>query len=111
MATEASPSALVESLEALPWEAAAWTAGHWVDAWGTALHWSRRRGDAVPPGAEEALVGWLVAHADPATGLWGSPREADGMLQPVNGFYRTTRGTFAQSGLPVPYPERVVDTV
>src|SRR5690606_33477230 len=89
----------------------AWTAGHWVDALGTALHVTRRRGDVVPVGVEEALVGWLVAHADPATGVWGAARETDGMLQPVNGFYRASRGTFAQFGVPMPYPERVVDTV
>ncbi|HEX8509717.1 MAG TPA: acyltransferase, partial [Propionibacteriaceae bacterium] len=29
----------------------------------------------------------------------------------VNGFYRASRGTFAQFGLPLPYPERVIDTV
>jgi len=30
---------------------------------------------------------------------------------PVNGFYRLTRGTYAQWGVPLPYPERAVDTV
>jgi hypothetical protein len=29
----------------------------------------------------------------------------------VNGYYRLTRGSFAQFGLPVPHPERVIDTV
>jgi hypothetical protein len=29
----------------------------------------------------------------------------------VNGYYRLTRGSFAQFGLPVPHAERVVDTV
>ena len=29
----------------------------------------------------------------------------------VNGFYRLTRGTYAQFGVPVPNPERAVDTV
>ena len=111
MATETTPAAVVAFCERLPWSEEAWTAGHWVDALGTALHVTRRRGDVVPVGVEEALVGWLVAHADPGTGVWGAPREADGMLQPVNGFYRASRGTFAQFGLPVPYPERVVDTV
>ncbi|MGC0336192.1 hypothetical protein RKD20_001226 [Streptomyces sp. SLBN-8D4] len=32
-------------------------------------------------------------------------------LRPLPGFYRLTRGSFAQFGLPVPYPERVVDAV
>ncbi len=111
MATETTPAAVVALCEHLPWATEAWTAGHWVDALGTAVHMTRRRGDVVPAGVEEALVGWLVAHADPATGVWGAARETDGMLQPVNGFYRASRGTFAQFGVPMPYPERVVDTV
>jgi acetyltransferase-like isoleucine patch superfamily enzyme len=111
LATDTTPAEVVAFCERLPWAAEAWTAGHWVDALGTALHLSRRRGDELPTGVEEALIGWLVAHADPETGLWGAPRVADGMLQPVNGFYRASRGTFAQLGLPVPSPQRVVDTV
>jgi len=111
LATETTPAEVVAFCEALPWASEAWTAGHWVDALGTALHASRHRGDELPAGVEEALIGWLVARADPETGLWGAPRDVDGMLQPVNGFYRASRGTFAQFGLPVPYPERVVDTV
>ena len=35
-------------------------------------------------------------------GLWGSCTAEEGLLQPVNGFYRLTRGTYAQFGLPVP---------
>ena len=29
----------------------------------------------------------------------------------MNGFYRASRGTFAQFGVPLPYPERVIDTM
>jgi hypothetical protein len=44
--------------------------------------------------------------------MWGTaPSPAEGRLQLVNGYYRLTRGSFAQFGLPVPYTERVVDTV
>lgn len=111
MATATTPEEVVAFLERLPWQTEAWSAGHWVDALGTAIELSERRGDRIPAGVREALVGWLVAHADPDTGVWGAPRAADGMLQPVNGFYRATRGTFAQWGLPVPYPDEVVDTV
>jgi hypothetical protein len=77
----------------------------------TAMHWNSRLGEAGPPGATEALFGWLLTRADPATGMWGSARPQDGLLQVVNGFYRASRGTFAQFGLPLPYPRRVVDTV
>jgi hypothetical protein len=48
---------------------------------------------------------------DRATGLWGSTTEAEGLLQPVNGFYRLTRGSYAQFGLPVPNAERAIDSV
>ncbi|MBT0772024.1 hypothetical protein KIH74_23985 [Kineosporia sp. J2-2] len=102
---------LLRSVAALPWADRAWHAGAWVDAVGTACHWNRR----AAPGSEspvlEALSGWLLTHADPDTGLWGRRTPAEGLLQPVNGFYRASRGTFAQFGLPLPYPERVIDTV
>ncbi|WP_114560467.1 acyltransferase, partial [Desertihabitans aurantiacus] len=108
---EASAEDVVAGLEALPWQDQAWRSGHWVDVLGTALHWNSRDGAPARPGAAEALFGWLLATADPRTGMWGSPRPADGLLQIVNGYYRASRGTFAQFGLPVPHAERVVDTV
>ncbi|MFC7876934.1 acyltransferase [Isoptericola sp. NPDC057391] len=108
---EATPRDVIDGLERQDWHAGAWSAGHWVDILGTAMHWNRRAGVAGSPGAQEALLGWLLTHADPRTGMWGTPGGADGLLQVVNGYYRASRGTFAQLGLPVPYPERVVDTV
>ncbi|MFF5979997.1 acyltransferase [Streptomyces olindensis] len=103
---------LVRHLAALPWRESAWHAGAWVDSWATAAHWNLRLGaEAAAPGALEALFGWLHTHADPWTGMWGSPTAEAGRLQTVNGYYRLTRGSFAQFGLPVPYAERVVDTV
>ncbi len=108
---DADAAEIVAHLEGLPWKEGAWTAGDWVDILGTAIKWNRGLGVPGRPGAAEALFGWLLGHADPRTGMWGSPRAADGLLQVVNGFYRIARGTFAQSGLPLPYPERVIDTV
>ena len=32
-------------------------------------------------------------------------------MQLVNGFYRASRGSYAQFGVPLAYPERVIDTV
>nr|WP_272212314.1 hypothetical protein [Marinicella sp. W31]MDC2878227.1 hypothetical protein [Marinicella sp. W31] len=32
-------------------------------------------------------------------------------MPPVNGFYRLTRGTYAQFGLPVPHPEAAINSV
>lgn len=105
-------SALRDRLDELSWQTDAWNAGHHVDSFGTALHWRRSADPAsVPAGYAETLFGWLVTHVDPVTGVWGSSSDETGMLLPVNGFYRATRGTFAQFGVPVPYPERVIDTV
>jgi len=103
-------AATTRRLDALPWSTDPWNAGHHVDALGTAVLWNARRGE-LPDGTAEALIGWLVAHADPATGMWGTPAASDDLLLLVNGFYRASRGTFAQFGLPLPHPERVVDTV
>ena len=104
-----SPAALVGLLDALPWQHGAWGAGALVDALGTALTWAAHGGHPSAAGLAEALVGWLVAHRDPATGLWGGTD--DGLLQAVNGTYRLVRGTFAQWGLPVGGETPLVDTV
>ncbi|CAM5334499.1 acyltransferase [Streptomyces canus] len=104
---------LIARLEALPWRTGAWGAGAWVDSLATAAHGNLRHTDGGDPGhgTPETLFGWLLSRADPWTGMWGSPSAEEGRLQVVNGYYRLTRGSFAQSGLPVPYPERVVDAV
>ncbi|QLD12388.1 acyltransferase [Microbacterium oleivorans] len=109
--TDATPASLIARLEELPWESDPWNAGHHVDALGTALLWARRRGDALAPGAAEALFGWLITRADAASGMWGRATPDRGLLLLVNGFYRASRGTFAQHGLPLPHPEAVIDTV
>lgn len=108
---EMSAAELVEGLQSQPWEGRAWGSGAWVDMLGTALRWNAPRGVRGPAGAVESLFGWLTTKADPRTGMWGTAEGNGGLLQVVNGFYRASRGTFAQFGLPLPYPERVVDTV
>lgn len=109
--TAATPERVVEFCESLPWGSDAWNAGHHIDGFGTALLWTRRAGHPIPVGVEEALFGWLTLNADPHTGMWGAATADGGLLPVVNGFYRASRGTFAQFGLPLPYPERVIDTV
>ena len=109
-AREMTARQLLVRLEGLPWRDGAWEAGAWIDAWATAAHWNLRHG-GQDGGAVEALFGWLLSRADPWTGMWGDPSPGDGRLQVVNGYYRLTRGSFAQFGLPVPHPERVVDAV
>ncbi len=106
---ELTPQALTACLDTLDWREGAWGAGDWIDAYGTGTYLNLRYfGDA---GALDTLMGWLTRRADPRTGTWGRPTTREGLLQPVNGFYRLTRGTYAQFGLPLPYPERTVDTV
>ncbi|MNI62702.1 hypothetical protein D3C73_1180330 [compost metagenome] len=98
---DTDPAALTASLDALPWRKEAWGSGAWVDAWGTAAYWNLARAQPNSPGSLDALFGWLLTHVNPAAGIWGKPTD-DNRLKMVNGYYRLTRGTFAQFGLPVP---------
>ncbi|WP_341995657.1 acyltransferase [Microbacterium sp. LWH7-1.2] len=109
--TAATPDRVVEFCESLPWATDAWGAGHHIDGFGTAILWTKRAGHPIPAGVEEALFGWLLLNSDPQTGMWGSATPDRGLLPVVNGFYRASRGTFAQFGVPLPHPERVIDTV
>ncbi|WP_432503323.1 acyltransferase [Kineococcus arenarius] len=102
---------LVTALDALPWRGDPWRAGAWVDAVGTAFRWNLARGLEGNRGTLQALFGWLTLRTDPQSGMWGAPPPGDGARQLVNGFYRASRGTYAQFGLPLPHPVRVVDTV
>jgi acetyltransferase-like isoleucine patch superfamily enzyme len=105
-----APKDLVATLDGLDWARNAWTAGSWVDAFGTGLY-RNLAGFGVGGENLETLYGWLLTRCRQAHGMWGEPDGDAGWLQVVNGFYRLTRGTFAQFGLPLPYPERAVDTV
>lgn len=104
-----SANELCDWLDGLTWRDRAWSAGSAVDAIGTALYFNARYFSTGR--TRETLFGWLTLHQDRGTGLWGSPTAAEGLLQPVNGFYRLTRGTYAQFGLPVPQAERAIDSV
>lgn len=81
---------LILLLEELPWQSRAWHCGATIDAIATALYFNRRyftSGDNLT-----VLFGWLAMNVDKTTGLWGEPTAAQGLLQPVNGFYRLSRG-------------------
>jgi acetyltransferase-like isoleucine patch superfamily enzyme len=100
---------LCDWLDGLPWRQRAWSSGATIDAIGTALYFNARYHTTCR--SKETLFGWLALHADRATGLWGHATQEEGLLQPVNGFYRLTRGTYAQFGLPLPMPEAAINSV
>jgi len=100
---------LLKSLDGLPWAEGAWGCGDWIDGLGTALYHNARHFKSQK--RLEPLWGWLNTHIDPLTGLWGNPTKKDKWLQPVNGFYRLTRGTYAQFGIPLPHPVEAIDTI
>lgn len=107
----ALPTDLPAQLDALPWARNSWSAGSGLDALGTAMARNILDHNEDPGEAFFTTFGWLTTRADPATGAWGNHHPDDGWLQVVNGFYRLTRGTYAQFGLPLPYPEQAIKTV
>jgi acetyltransferase-like isoleucine patch superfamily enzyme len=104
-----TPAELGPVMDGLPWTERAWSAGDWIDSYATGLYWNRRWFGL--PGSLDTLIGWLHTHVEPTTGMWGELTPLEGRRQMVNGFYRLTRGSFAQFGLPIPYPREVIDTV
>jgi acetyltransferase-like isoleucine patch superfamily enzyme len=104
-----SATDLVAREQQLNWAQRAWSAGAWNDHLGTAayhdLKYHQGKVDL------STLFGWLNLNCSAATGLWGEHTRESGWLQPVNGFYRLTRGTYAQFGLPLPYPVDAIDTI
>lgn len=104
-----SAEAVHQRLGQLRWQQNAWEAGSWVDALATAFYFNRRHYGLDGPIAP--LFDWLGAHCAPHTGLWGASSAQEGWLQPVNGYYRLSRGSYAQFGLPVPHPDAAIDTI
>ncbi|MDR9760101.1 acyltransferase [Rhizobium redzepovicii] len=96
-------------LGALPWSRRAWHAGSVVDAIGTAIYFNAKYFGISD--SRRQLFEWLSRNANRVSGLWGEPTALEGWLQPVNGFYRLTRGTYAQFGMPLPYPHAALETV
>ena len=100
---------MLRMLDHLPWADQAWGCGDCIDALGTALYQNARYFGSSK--RLEPLWGWLQIHVDPLSGLWGSASTKEKWRQPVNGFYRLTRGTYAQFGLPLPCPIEAIDTL
>jgi hypothetical protein len=108
-AADIDPDLLLQIFATLDWAEGAWGAGHWIDCYATCL-WINQRYFGQP-GPANLVLTWLDQQVDSASGLWGSWRKKDRWLQPVNGFYRLTRGTYAQFDHPLPRPEQAIDTI
>lgn len=108
-AADIDEAKLVHVLERLEWASNSWGAGHWIDCYATCLYINGRYFKERT--VAKTLFDWMNAHCDPESGMWGKWRQQDRWLLPVNGFYRQTRGTYAQFGLPLPQPERAIDTI
>lgn len=100
---------LYAHLESRDWIEAGWGCGAWVDQYSTGMYHNLKyhRTQNRP----EYIFGWLNTHCNPATGMWSPPSHKSGWLQAVNGFYRLTRGSYAQFGQPLPFPESSIDTI
>ncbi|SCB61794.1 transferase hexapeptide (six repeat-containing protein) [Rhizobium aethiopicum] len=108
-AVELDAGELDEWLRALPWQSRAWHSGSVVDAIGTAMYFNAQYFGIRQ--SRQALFEWLNRNANSVSGLWGEPTAVEGWLQPVNGFYRLTRGTYAQFGIALPHPHAALETV
>lgn len=104
-----STETLYQHLNSLPWHNDAWSCGDWIDCYATGLYLNAKHFESTK--RPDDLFGWLHTHANRFTGVWGKPTNEEDWLQPVNGFYRLTRATYAQFDLPLPYPEKAIDTV
>lgn len=100
---------LTAKLDSLPWSKNAWQAGAWIDHFASACFFNQRHHALVRN--MDDLREWLISNVDPRSGMWGKPRSPGDWLQPVNGFYRLTRGAHAQFGWDLDHSNGVIDTV
>lgn len=97
---------LKETLEKLPWKDNAWQAGSDIDSIGTTFYHNKKYFGLEPD--IETLFEWLDANVNTKYGMWGENEDIHDL---VNGFYRLTRGTYAQFNKEIPYAEKMIDTV
>ncbi|MDD3428603.1 MAG: acyltransferase [Oscillospiraceae bacterium] len=96
---------LIDWLEQFKWDGDVWHAGHCIDCLSTAFYQNKAHFNIDAD--LDTLFNWLDSHANKDTGLWGSGVSMD----TVNGFYRLTRGSYAQFNRPLPYCEKAIDTI
>jgi hypothetical protein len=95
-------------LEGLNWKNP-WSGGSQA---GTVI-WShvinKLMGDPDADAVIRAAVAWLVRRQDPATGAWSDGSSGIPLHQLVNGIFKVWIQAIPSAGLPVQYPEQVVD--
>ncbi len=97
---------LVRYLEELDWESDVWGAGDKIDCLATGMAFNERfYGIATD---KYTLFNWLDSTCNSESGMWGKNND---MLDTVNGFYRLTRGTYAQFNVKLPCVQKAIDTV
>lgn len=104
-AEELTGEKLVQWLEQYQWHGDVWHAGHCIDCLTTAYYQNRKHFGIEPD--LDTLYGWLDERYNRETGLWGT----GDLMDCVNGFYRLTRGSYAQFDRPLPDCEKTIDTV
>lgn len=101
---------LKNTLNNLSWEDRTSLAGDWIDCFMSCLYINQKHHN-MGTGAIEELFSWLDQNLDPMTGYWGHKTEKERLLQPINGFYRTVRGSYAQFGYALTNTEKTIDSL
>lgn len=70
---------------------------------------NRLAGDPEAGPVVKAAVDWLARRQDPATGFWSDDSAGIPLHNLVNGIFKIWITTIPAAGLPVQYPEKVID--
>ena len=104
--TQLQGEKLIQWLENLSWDTNVWGAGNDIDCLGTSFYQNQKHFGIKAD--LNTLFEWLDTHVNAQNGVWGNPASR---LHIVNGFYRLTRGSYAQLHHPLPLPEKALDTI
>ncbi len=99
------PARVPAWLESIHWKRP-WGASH--DIWGAGLPIACSPG--TPREWRDAFFGWLDAQADPETGFWRKGVPTRSRLESLGGAFHVWV-VYGALNRPIPYPERVIDSV
>ncbi|PCJ57988.1 MAG: hypothetical protein COA79_14550 [Planctomycetota bacterium] len=100
---------ILNIIKDLNWKTGGWGAGSWIDIYSTFHYFNKINFDMEE--SLEIVFGFLTKKNNKYTGMWGEFINESGWLQPVNGFYRLTRGSYAQFEYSLPNVESAIDTI